>query len=269
LAARPPDQKPETYIDPNSLGPTTSPNKHFYQTAILKKFDFVLDMEAASNFPSNVDVSYSWGKPDYKYTQYIHRSGTLLAEITDEGDLLILANRLYSNRPAGPRDKDIRTIDPPTLGERGGRMASYGPYSTFGMTESATLSSPLLKPTHYYHSPALKPVDQQPNKLMSTTTPDPDSLNAEIDEFCKNKTALEEFYKEALEKGQKVEGTPATAPVVTPLEAVPEASIPTLGLPPGVLGGNDGAPTKRLNSPMSFLRRSSVQYDGGSSLTGR
>ncbi|KAH7221895.1 hypothetical protein BKA60DRAFT_619343 [Fusarium oxysporum] len=267
LAARPPDQRPETYIDPNSQGPTTSPNKHFYQTAILKKFDFVLDMEAASNFPSNVDVTYSWGKPDYKYTQYIHRSGSLLAEITDEGDFLILANRLYSSRSANPREKEVRSADPPLV-ERGGRMSSYGPYSTFGMTESATLASPVVKPTHFYHSPALKPVDQN-TKAVSSTTPDPDALNAEIDAFCKDTSALEEFYKEAMEKGQKVQGTPATAAASTPLEAVPEASIPTLGLPPGVLGGNDGAPTKRLNSPMSFLRRSSVQYDSGSSLTGR
>ncbi|KAF4972692.1 hypothetical protein FSARC_841 [Fusarium sarcochroum] len=268
LVSRPPDQRPETYIDPNSLGPTTSPNKHFYQTAVLKKFDFVLDVEAASNFPSNVDVSYSWGKPDYKYTQYIHRSGTLLAEITDEGDFLFLANRLYSNRPTNPRDKEIRSADPPPLVERGGRMSSYGPYSTFGMTEASTLASPLLKPTHYYHSPALKPIDQH-TKPPPSSYPDPDQLKNEIDEFCKDIAKLEEFYKEALEKGQGVQGTPATAAVSMPLEAVPEASIPTLGLPPGVLGGNDGAPTKRLNSPMSFLRRSSVQYDSGSSLTGR
>ncbi|KAM6533521.1 vacuolar membrane-associated protein iml1 [Fusarium falciforme] len=267
LAAHPPDQKPETYFDPNSLGPTTSPTRHFYQTAILKKFDFVLDMEAGSNFPGNVDVSYSWGKPDFKYSQYIHRSGTLLAEITDEGDLLFLANRLYSNRPANPRDKEIRAADP--LVERGGgRMSAFGPYSAYGIPESTTMASPLLKPTHYYHSPALKPVDQ-PTKAVPVSAPDPELIKIEIEEFCRDAAALEAFYREAMEKNQAVQGTPATAAVPTVLEAVPEASIPTLGLPPGVLGGNDGAPTKRLNSPMSFLRRSSVQYDGGSSLSGR
>ncbi|KAF4469634.1 vacuolar membrane-associated iml-1 [Fusarium albosuccineum] len=265
LAAGPPDQKPETYFDPNSLGPTTSPSRHFYQIAILKKFDFVLDMEAASNFPSNVDVSYSWGKPEFKYSQYIHRSGTLLAEITDDGDFLFLANRLYSNRPTNPRDKELRSADP--LVDRGTRMSSYGPYSSYGI-ESNTLSSPLLKPTHYYHSPALKPLDQ-PNKQAPPLSPDPELIKSEIEDFCNDAEGLEAFYREAMEKGQGVQGTPATAAVPTVLEAVPEASIPTLGLPPGVLGGSDGAPTKRLNSPMSFLRRSSVQYDSGSSLSGR
>lgn len=147
-------------------------------------------------------------------------------------------------------------------------MSAFGPYSTYGIPESNTMASPLLKPTHYYHSPALKPVDQ-PTKAVPVSAPDPELIKIEIEEFCHDAAALEAFYREAMEKNQAVQGTPATAAVPTVLEAVPEASIPTLGLPPGVLGGNDGAPTKRLNSPMSFLRRSSVQYDSGSSLSGR
>ncbi|KAJ3485342.1 hypothetical protein NLG97_g6833 [Lecanicillium saksenae] len=75
LIVPPPDQMPETYLDPNSLGPARVHSKHFYQTAILKHFDFVLDTEAASNFPTDVDVRYSWGKPDFKYTQPLHRAG--------------------------------------------------------------------------------------------------------------------------------------------------------------------------------------------------
>ncbi|PQE03649.1 putative IML1 Vacuolar membrane protein [Rutstroemia sp. NJR-2017a BBW] len=88
LAVQPPDQQPRTYFDVNSFTPqvqTTYANRHYYQKAIMKKFNFVLDIEAAKNFPSNVDVTYSWGRPDYTYTQYIHRSGVLLAQITDEG----------------------------------------------------------------------------------------------------------------------------------------------------------------------------------------
>ncbi|KAL9582607.1 MAG: hypothetical protein Q9212_003201, partial [Teloschistes hypoglaucus] len=98
LAKSPPPEQPQTYLDATSFTPQTRAEKHFYQVAIMKKFDFVLDFEAASAFPADVDVTYSWGKPDYKYSQYIHRSGTLLAQITDEGDFLLLANRLYNNR---------------------------------------------------------------------------------------------------------------------------------------------------------------------------
>ena len=268
LASAPPDQKPATYCAPHSLGPQTAPARHFYQTAILKKFDFVLDVEAASNFPSNVDVSYSWGKPDFKYTQYIHRSGTILAEITDEGDFLLLANRLYSNRPANPREKELRSntaADPPI--ERGGRMGNFGPYTPYGIVEPTPISSPMMKPQYYYQSPALKPVDQVPKP--PSVVPYPENIKDELEAFCLDAVSLESFYKEALEKGQGVQGTPA-AVGPTVLEAVPEASIPTLGLPQSVLGGgSDNGGSVRLSSPMSFLRRASVQHDAGLGFTSK
>lgn len=99
LAQAPPSGS-EVVFDAESLGPHTKPDPQSYQKAILRRFAFVLDMEAARNFPSNVEVVYSWGKPDYRYTQYIHRSGLVLAQITDVGDFLLLANRLYT-----PMDK--------------------------------------------------------------------------------------------------------------------------------------------------------------------
>ena len=66
--------------------------------AILKRLNFVLEVEAAASFPDDVDVVYSWGQNDYRYAQYIHRSGSTLAQITDAGDFMLLANRLYSWR---------------------------------------------------------------------------------------------------------------------------------------------------------------------------
>ncbi|KAI5463745.1 hypothetical protein BGZ63DRAFT_353970 [Mariannaea sp. PMI_226] len=279
LSVSPPERKPDTYLAPNALGPQTAPTKHFYQVAILKRFDFVLDVEAASNFPSNVDVSYSWGKPDFKYTQYIHRSGGLLAQITDEGDLLLLANRLYTHRPSNPRDKDLRGLSNATTTaadsgshlDRPGRM-SYASYAKPPPESSPVpLVTPPQKPSYYYQSPVFKPVEpgRSPNVALN-----PELLVVEINDFCQDTVNLQAFYDEALEKGLGVQGTPATAAAPTTLEAVPEASIPALGLGPGVLGGggplgDGGAGVKRLNSPMSLLRRGSVQYDGGSSLSGR
>lgn len=273
LAVSPPEQKPETYFDPNSLGPQTSPSKHFYETAVLKKFDFVLDQEAATNFPSNVDVSYSWGKPDFKYTQYIHRSGVLLAQISGEGSFLLLANRLYNNRSFNNRDKDIRTQSAAeqSHAERSGRV-TFGSYSAtgFGQQQDANaLTSPLVKPATQYYSPAFRPVDAALRHPGSAPS-EPELLVRELQAFCGDAAALEAFYKETLERSQATQGTPATTASLG-LESVPEASIPTLGLPPGVLGGEGGG-SIRIGSPMAFLRRSSVQYDGlglGSKARGR
>lgn len=265
LAARPPSQTPDSYFNTESLGPQTHLGNHFYQTAILRKFDFVLDFEAASSFPSNVDVTYSWGKPDYKYTQYIHRSGVLLAQITDAGDMLFLANRLY-NRTLYLRDQ-IRVQpagapEQPHIGAIGNRLLSSGSsaHVAFNLPEPTPISSPMAKPAFYHQSPALKPITSNPNAFSSV--PEPESLLETIDNFCKDVSTLEDFFKEALEKGQAVPSTPST--VMGGLEAVPEASIPSLGLPPGVLGEGGHTPggaSLRMGSPMGFLRRSSVQIE--------
>ncbi|PWY91571.1 hypothetical protein BO94DRAFT_533714 [Aspergillus sclerotioniger CBS 115572] len=75
---------------PPPKGPPAAPDRHYFQKALLRKFDFVLDFEARSAFPADVE--------------YIHRSGSLLAQITDEGDFLFLANRLVSTRTTPTRD---------------------------------------------------------------------------------------------------------------------------------------------------------------------
>ncbi|KAK3906882.1 hypothetical protein C8A05DRAFT_29212 [Staphylotrichum tortipilum] len=175
LAALPPDKSPVTYYDPTSFTPQAQPGRQFYQKAILRKFDFVLDMEAASNFPSDVDVSYSWGRPEFKYTQYIHRSGSLLAEITDDGHLLLLANRLYSSRAAAARERELQKElrggeqQGATGGACGGgggggggtpgpstalRVITTGSYTPYGIVPGQTsihdltpTSSPALRPT--------------------------------------------------------------------------------------------------------------------------
>ncbi|KAF4546108.1 Vacuolar membrane-associated protein iml1 [Lasiodiplodia theobromae] len=101
LACQPPTGGPQQqYFDSTSFGPQRYSDRFVYHKAILRKLNFVLDMESAASFPSDVDVTYSWGKPDYTFTQFIHKSGVLLAQITDDGDFLLLANRLCNNRGA-------------------------------------------------------------------------------------------------------------------------------------------------------------------------
>ncbi|PNY28761.1 Vacuolar membrane-associated protein iml1 [Tolypocladium capitatum] len=288
LAARPPDEKPEAYYDPNSLGPQAGPSRHFYQTALLKSFDFVLDVEAASNFPSNVDVRYSWGKPEFKYTQYIHRSGTLIAQITDDGNFLVLANRLCSKSVLAARDKELRVqgaADQSHL-DRAGRMMGIGAgaYSTYGLPEPTPITSPTARPAFHHVSPAMRPVDAVSNSVLKSQhsiAPEEEMIQNEFEAFCHDASALEAFYKETLEKGQRPHDTPLSIAAAAPpaLEAVPEASIPSLGLPPGVLVSEGGgsanaavATSLRMGSPMGFLRRGSVQFDGmglGSKGTGK
>jgi hypothetical protein len=108
LALDPPRRSAATsvYFTAVAFGPQAplKDDVHFYQKALLKRFNFVLDLEAPSEFPENVEIKYSWGDLDYRYTQFVHRSGVCLAQITDEGDLLLLANRLYNSRQASAKE---------------------------------------------------------------------------------------------------------------------------------------------------------------------
>ncbi|EEB05797.1 DEP domain-containing protein [Schizosaccharomyces japonicus yFS275] len=91
--AVPPPQLPQQFYAPGE-----NVDEQWWHTEILKYFNFVLDTEAANKFPENVNVTYSWGKPNYKYTQYIHRTGTILLQIDDEGRFLWLPNRLHNSK---------------------------------------------------------------------------------------------------------------------------------------------------------------------------
>lgn len=240
LALRPPDQQPvTTYYDSSSFGPTSQPGRNFYQKAILKKFDFVLDMEAAADFPSNVEVTYSWGKPDFRYTQYIHRSGSVLAQVTDEGDFLLLGNRLFTTRAAiAARERELRTEQQAAIDHAKVRGPIGGAFTPHGFGPTPT-SSPMIRPT-FFPSPVVRPTSTpaisstegwtapalpqaraagtgggavaagggggtgagvgQAGVAAASVGSESWTVKDEIEHFCGNRAALEAFYREALEQ---------------------------------------------------------------------
>ena len=272
LAAQPPDQQPRTYFDINSFAPQVQAcptSRQYYQKAIMKKFNFVLDIEAARNFPSNVDVTYSWGRPDFKYTQYIHRSGVIFAQITDEGDFLLLANRLYNNRTAAAREMERYVKSDHT--DRGSRMASGGHSHGIASDRPSPFNSPMIRPTttNQMSSPILRATSDvlgpglAGSKLATITTPE--TIKNDIEVFCQSATALEIFYKEVYGRATPPSATPPTlrSPYASSLL---DANIPALGLPPGVLTRDTSPSPMRLSnmpgvgSSMPHLgRRQSVQ----------
>ncbi|KAL8720930.1 MAG: hypothetical protein Q9225_002286 [Loekoesia sp. 1 TL-2023] len=246
LAKSPPAEQPQTYFDATSFTPQAKTEKLFYQKALMKKFGFVLDFEAASDFPADVDVSYSWGKPDYKYPQYIHRSGTLLAQITDEGDFLLLANRLYNNRSTTTQD--------PTRSEDSEDKSSASTTNIYGSTRSSIhRGSPHISP---YSSPLFRatpdtssaPRSPKAASLFAT----PEEIKKKFEIFCSDAAALESFYNDVLSKASTpAVGTPSTN---TPMM---ESSIPALGLPPSLM--------ERGRSPAPGVGKPKMRIVGGES----
>jgi DEP domain-containing protein 5 len=253
LAIAPPEKQPPTYFDATSLVPQASCSRHYYQKAILKKHHFVLDMEAAQNFPTNVDVTYSWGRPDYRYSQYIHKSGVLLLQITDDGNFLLLANKLYNNRATSSREQErfVKTDH----AERPARQ---------GHGQRTPVSSPMLRA--YIGSPVLRASSDVLGTSMAgtklATMQTPESIKDGLEKFCSDSTQLEIFYKDVLEKSTPPSVTP---PVFqrTQNQAMLDHNIPMLGLPPGVLARETSPSSMRLG-PAPARKHSEHPSDAGS-----
>lgn len=229
LAQEPPGKQPQGYFDATSFAPVPQVDKHVYQKAIMKKFNFVLDFEAATDFPSDVDVTYSWGKPNYRYPQYVHRSGVVIAQITDEGHFLLLANRLYNNRSAAP---DVGKQETNNMQDR----VRFGPARSGnhrGSPRSSPFSSPLVRATPDMSASTSGVTRSAPSTVFST----PEQIKADFEAFCHDSSALNGFYDDVLSR------TLSPAPN-TPFM---EASIPALGLPPS-LTLREGLPASKSSA---------------------
>ncbi|KAH7130309.1 hypothetical protein B0J11DRAFT_249003 [Dendryphion nanum] len=213
LARQPPRTQPEIDWDTSHFAPHLRADPFAYHKALLRKLNFVLDMEAASAFPPDVDVSYSWGNPDYKYTQFIHRTGVLLAQITPSGDLLLLANRLAHNRakdnskfrPTDPYDhkRTTATSTAPTTPAIERSNPHRSPFSSplarpVQPSEPSLLHSalqdtrpPLSSGTLSFHHPT--PHDH----LQPLTIDSPEQIKDDMEAFCSDALALQKFYDEA------------------------------------------------------------------------
>ena len=253
LAQRPPSIQPQSYFpDVTTFTPPPRPEKHLYQIAIMKRFSFVLDFEAASDFPADVDVTYSWGKPDYRYPQYIHRSGTVIAQITDDGDFLLLANRLYNNRNA-PNSSYHDTVQSAVSGDSGqDRDMGFSRSSPHrGNNRHSPHSSPYNSPSvraslgapsaagafNRARTPIIAPSNTTgfTRSGVATVFTASEAIKKDFEDFCMDVDALETFYTEILHRSSSsVPSTPSMGtktPSKGPEVPFNESSIPTLALP--------------------------------------
>ena len=240
LAVLPPLAHSVPWFNATSFGPQRATDRFIYQKLLLKKMQFVLDIEAASSFPTDLDVSHSWGRLDYKYSQYIHKSGMLLAQITDDGHFLLLANRLFNNRSFAARD--VSRLD--NGGE--GRDERHRPHSVQGYLNhqlvsglhSHTRGSPIT-------SPASKPVAESHSSVWSSSAQSKflsaEEIKDSFEAICSSADGLKAFYEEA--------GRPQPNPSPSPhLMPEPDSMVPNLKLPPNVSQLRDPSPGSLASS---------------------
>ncbi|KAI0692639.1 hypothetical protein C8T65DRAFT_72808 [Cerioporus squamosus] len=70
---------------------------HYFESALLRKWGFVLDIEGAGHYNDQVDVDYSYRRSQYKYSQWVHRSGVAFVQVLGGSQgFLFLTNRLMA-----------------------------------------------------------------------------------------------------------------------------------------------------------------------------
>lgn len=91
-------------IDPSFAVPKIlNNNKFYYHLFLLKKSGFLLDNRSAVYFlRDNIEISYSWGKPTFKYAQFIHKTGSYVVEVRDNGDFFLAPNNMHISRINAP-----------------------------------------------------------------------------------------------------------------------------------------------------------------------
>lgn len=243
LKVLPPKGPLHTVFNNASFAQPGPPDHLYYQKALLRKFDFVLDFEACSAFPADVEVSYSWGKPDYLYPQFIHRSGSLLAQITHEGNFLLLANRLVSTRGTASRD--------------GGRFESHNRSEFRGRTGNhdgidrdriSPRLSPLTRPVHDIGSPMTSSASSS-NIDAANLYRAPEHILNGLVEFCSDAAQLEQFYSESHARPRSTKVEPSTTNLM-------DASIPSLELPASVvshISPPPGLPSRITNETQGLM----------------
>lgn len=224
LAYQPPSRQLQDDADASSFAPQPQAEDHYLQKALLKRFNFVLDLEAAKDFPADVEVTYSWGRPDYRYPQYIHRSGVVLAQITDDGNLILVENKLYNNRSAAAKDTGKvdtdETHDRSTGGPRFHQPARSAASPFGGSPPLTPFSSPLVRAS----PDSLGAGSARSGLAPAFITPETEKIKIELEAFCHNRETLKKFHEDVL------------STMMSPGSASPylDHSIPALGLPPSL-----------------------------------
>lgn len=241
LAIQPPKITNNGNFTSTSFTPLTSPapDSHVYHKALLGLHGFCLDREAKKEFPSDVDVLLAWGKLEYTMTQYVHRSGVILAQITDDGSFLLLANRLYNTRPSITKDSSNKFM---SSTDHLDRTASRTRATTVGqpaMQASGILGLNVPAPSSPVPSPIIQPrasADVFGNRaaLMSSGFAayiTPEQIKDDLEAFASSAPKLEAFYREvANAQAQKGSSSSALRP-----EKGPDVAIPEIRLPPSLV----------------------------------
>lgn len=77
--------------------------KYYFQYAILRRFGYILDIEAEQSYVEAVDVYYSYRRASFRQSQFVHRSGRAFVQVMPGAEgFRWMTNRLLAASTAFP-----------------------------------------------------------------------------------------------------------------------------------------------------------------------
>ncbi|KAG6334522.1 hypothetical protein ID866_4575 [Astraeus odoratus] len=108
---------PPVVPDLDKRVPEGTQTTNYFEYALLKRFGFIIDIEATNMYPRDVDVVYSYRRVPFKYSQFVHRSGVAFVQVLEDSKgFLFLTNRLMGGGRMGTALKS-RDFRPATAAE--------------------------------------------------------------------------------------------------------------------------------------------------------
>lgn len=148
--------------------------KDYFETQLLRELDYVLDVEADSNFPPHIYPEYSYLKSPFDHSQFIHKSGTCFVQVLGSGQgYLFLKNRLYLSHRQQKRPNKPSA----STGGGGGTAPSTASMTASMMVQST--GSYLARTQSYYQA-------QQHSQELS----EPQALKQQLQEICSSPDEL-------------------------------------------------------------------------------
>lgn len=167
LAVPPPPV--QTYA--HKLPEHTVPDAYF-EFCLLRHWGFILDQEASTRYPVDVEVDYQSRPTKFERSQFVHRSGLAFAQILGDSEgFLWLDNRLYNSSQLAAS----ASFGPVALGlhSQHTRNTSSGGTSASARSRSASGSGALPRLTA-------------------------EGIRGEFEAFCSDPVALHTFYRRIL-----------------------------------------------------------------------
>ncbi|KAH9180434.1 hypothetical protein EDB89DRAFT_2110549 [Lactarius sanguifluus] len=89
----------------------------YFEYSLLRRFGFVLDIEATNSYPAHVDAVYSYRRAPFAYSQFVHRSGVAFVQVLGGTQgFLFLTNRLMGSGRIGANPVGVGKAPRPAAG---------------------------------------------------------------------------------------------------------------------------------------------------------